>query len=83
MARCRDCAFPTGLVAPVPAFPAVVPSVFVAGGGRYNAALAVQIKDFASQSWRFPGGSQQFFRGFAETSALRVMFVAVRSVTEA
>ena len=33
----------TGVVDPVPACPAVVPTVVVAGGWRYDSALAVQI----------------------------------------
>ena len=45
MARCRGCEFPTGVIAPVPACPAVVSFVVVAGGGQYDADLAVQIGD--------------------------------------
>ena len=40
-------AFRTGVVAPVPTCPAVVPSGVVEGGGRYDAALSVQIFDHA------------------------------------
>ena len=47
MDRCRGCEFPTGMVAPVSVCPAVVCYIAVAGGGLYNAALALQIRDRA------------------------------------
>ena len=47
MARCRGCAFRTGVVVPVPACLAVVLSGVVTRGGRYNAPLAVQIGNCA------------------------------------
>ena len=63
MARCRGCSFQTGVVAPVPTCPAVVPSIVVAGGGRYNAALAVQIGDHVLKFGVFLEGHNKFCMG--------------------
>ena len=43
MARCRVCAFPTGVIAPVTVCPAGVLYIVVARGGQYDATLEVQI----------------------------------------
>ena len=73
MARCRGCTFPDGVITPVLSCPEVVRTVAVAGGGRYGAALAVQIGDRVHNSGVVLEGHNKFCVGrsnFGEEGAV-------------